>query len=283
LRVGIDTGGTFTDVVVLDEATGALTATKTPSTPHDHSLGFLTGAEKALAAAAAGGAAGWAGVGSVFHGTTVATNALLQADVSAEGRRDHGAAGGGRAGVSRLGFLTTAGFRHLLEIGRQSVPDGYGNSYFWVKPDRIVPLHLVREVPERLDATGTVLRPLDEEAVARQAAWFRDHGVAAVGVCLLHAYANPVHEQRVRDVFAEVYPECWVSISSDVLREYREYERSVTTLVDAFVKPSVATYVERLATPTRSPASRSRPCCRGRPPARSGRPPSPTPPGSTRW
>jgi N-methylhydantoinase A len=226
LRVGIDTGGTFTDVVVLDETTGALTTTKTPSTPSDHSVGFLTGAEKALASLPG---AGWAAVGSVFHGTTVATNALLQGDVAG------------------LGFLTTVGFRHVLEIGRQSVPDGYGNSYFWVKPDRIVPLHLVREVPERLDATGAVLRPLDEAAVVAQAAWFRAHGVTAVGVCLLHAYANPAHEWRVRDLFAETYPECSVSISSDVLREYREYERSVTTLVDAFVKPVVATYVERLA------------------------------------
>ncbi|HEX2563631.1 MAG TPA: hydantoinase/oxoprolinase family protein, partial [Acidimicrobiales bacterium] len=225
LRLGIDTGGTFTDVVVLDEATGALTTTKTPSTPADHSAAFLAGAEKGLAAA--GGA--WSGVASVFHGTTVATNALLQGEVTG------------------LGFLTTAGFRHLLEIGRQSVPDGYGNSYFWVKPDRIVPLHLVREVPERLDATGGVLRPLDEDAVLAQARWFRDRGVAAVGVCLLHAYANPAHEVRVRDLFADAYPECAVSISSDVLREYREYERSVTTLVDAFVKPSVARYVERLA------------------------------------
>jgi len=225
LRVGIDTGGTFTDVVVLDEVTGALTTTKTPSTPGDPSVGVLTGAEKALAA----DDNGWDDVASVFHGTTVATNALLQGEVTG------------------LGFLTTQGFRHLLEIGRQSVPDGYGNSYFWVKPDRIVPLHLVREVDERLDATGAVLRPLDEADAAAQAEWFRTHGVTAVGVCLLHSYAEPAHERRVRDVFAEVYPECSVSISSDVLREYREYERSVTTLVDAFVKPTVATYVERLA------------------------------------
>src|SRR4030095_1671701 len=140
-----------------------LTATKTPSTPHDHAVGFLTGADKAL------GDRPWAGVGSVFHGPTAATNALLQGEVTG------------------LGFLTTAGFRHLLEIGRQSVPDGYGNSYFWVKPDRIVPLHLVREVPERLDATGAVLRPLDEDAVVAQARWFRDRGVTAVGGCLLHA------------------------------------------------------------------------------------------------
>jgi N-methylhydantoinase A len=225
LRLGIDTGGTFTDVVVLDEGTGALTTTKTPSTPADHSAAFLAGAEKGLAAAGAA----WPGVVSVFHGTTVATNALLQGEVTG------------------LGFLTTAGFRHLLEIGRQSVPDGYGNSYFWVKPDRIVPLHLVREVPERVDATGGVLLPLDQDAVVAQARWFRDRGVAAVGVCLLHAYANPAHEVRVRDLFADEYPECAVSISSDVLREYREYERSVTTLVDAFVKPSVARYVGRLA------------------------------------
>lgn len=225
LRVGIDTGGTFTDVVVLDEATGALTTAKTPSTPADPSVGFLTGADRALAAAGAD----WGAVGSVFHGTTVATNALLQGDVTG------------------LGFLTTAGFRHLLEIGRQSVPDGYGNSYFWVKPDRIVPLHLVREVPERLEATGAVLRPLDEDAVVAQARWFRDHGVTAVGVCLLHAYANAAHEQRVRELFARAYPECSVSLSSDVLREYREYERSVTTLVDAFVKPHVAAYVQRLS------------------------------------
>ena len=225
LRVGIDTGGTFTDVVLLDEATGARTVAKSPSTPGDHAVGFLTAGDKALAAAGAG----WTDAGAVFHGTTVATNALLQGEVAG------------------LGFLTTAGFRHLLEIGRQSVPDGYGNSYFWVKPDRIVPLHLVREVPERLGAGGAVLRPLDEDAVVAQAAWFRDHGVTAVGVCLLHAYANPAHERRVRELFAEAYPGCAVSISSDVLREYREYERSVTTLVDAFVKPAVATYVERLA------------------------------------
>ncbi len=225
LRVGIDTGGTFTDVVVLDEVTGALTTAKTPSTPADPAVSFLTGADRALAAAGAD----WGAVGSVFHGTTVATNALLQGEVTG------------------LGFLTTAGFRHLLEIGRQSVPDGYGNSYFWVKPDRIVPLHLVREVPERLDATGAVLRPLDEDAVVAQARWFREHAVTAVGVCLLHAYAAAAHEQRVRELFAEAYPECSVSLSSDVLREYREYERSVTTLVDAFVKPHVAAYVQRLS------------------------------------
>ena len=225
VRLGVDTGGTFTDVVAVHEDTGDLVVAKTPSTPSDPAVGFMTGVHKVLDTLGLGGDA----VSAVSHGTTVATNRLL------EGR------------VENLGFVTNDGYEFLLEIARQSVPDGYGNSYFWVKPDRIVPLHLVREVPERLDAGGAVLRPLDEDAVLAEAAWFRDHGVTAVGVCLLHAYANPAHEQRVRDLFAEAYPECSLSISSDVLREYREYERSVTTLVDAFVKPTIATYVRTLA------------------------------------
>jgi N-methylhydantoinase A len=217
-------------VVAFDPTDGRLVTTKTPSTPADPSIGFLNGIDKVLSHLGTDGepAAGTE-VASVFHGTTVATNALLQ------------------GAVEGLGFLTTEGFRHVLEIGRQSVPDGYGNSYFWVKPDRIVPLHLVREVPGRLDATGAELRPLDEDAAAREARWFRDHGVTSIGVCLLHSYADPTHERRVRDIILAEHPDCWVSISSDVLREYREYERSMTTLVDAFVKPSVARYVATLA------------------------------------
>jgi len=226
LRIGIDTGGTFTDVVALDEDSGDVATTKTPSTPADPSRGFLDGIDKVLGLLGVGPEA----IAAVSHGTTVATNALLEQDFTG------------------LGFVTTEGFRHVLEIARQSVPDGYGNSYFWVKPDRIVPLHLVREVPERLDHTGAVVRPLDPDAVAETARWFAARGVTAVGVSLLHSYANPAHEQRVRDVFAREHPECAVSISSDVLREYREYERAMTTLVDAFVKPKVAAYVAGIQT-----------------------------------
>jgi N-methylhydantoinase A len=168
-------------------------------------------------------------VAGVVHGTTVATNALLEEEFAG------------------LGFITTAGFGHVLEIARQSVPDGYGNSYFWVKPDRIVPLHLVREVSERLDHTGEVVRPFDEAGAVDVARWFRGRGITAIGVCFLHAYANPEHERRMRDVLAREHPDASVSISSDVLREYREYERSVTTLVDAFVKPKVAVYLSGIA------------------------------------
>ncbi len=213
VRIGIDTGGTFTDVVATHPS-GRVFTTKVPSTPADPSVAFLRAIEKARAGDDL----------EVVHGTTVATNALLEDDF------------GG------LGFITTQGFRGLLEIGRQSVPDSYGNSYFWVKPDRIVPLHLAQEVSERLDRTGAVIREFDEDGARAVARWFREQGIACVGVCLLHSYMNPDHERRMREVLGEEHPECAVSISSDVLSEYREYERSVTTLVDAFVKPLVAAY-----------------------------------------
>ena len=221
LRIGIDTGGTFTDVVAFDERTGRLTTTKTPSTPADPAIGFIAGVQKILDRLGATGA----DVAAVSHGTTVATNQLL------EGR------------VGRLGFITTEGYEFVLEIARQSVPDGYGNSYFWVKPDRIVPAHLVKTVGGRLDHTGAQLRPFDEDGAVRVARWFRDRGITTLGVCFLHSYANPEHEERMRDVLAREHPDAVVSISSQVLREYREYERSMTTLVDAAVKPKVAQYV----------------------------------------
>jgi N-methylhydantoinase A len=225
IRVGVDTGGTFTDVVAFDEDSGALAATKTPSTPADPADGFMDGLAKVLAGLGVGPEA----VSAVCHGTTVATNQLL------EGR------------VDRLGFVTTEGFGALLEIARQSVPDGYGNSWFWVKPPRIVPADLVRTVGGRMDHTGAELRPLDEAQARAAARFLRDREVAAVGVCFLHAYANPAHERRMRELLAEEHPQAAVSLSSEVLREYREYERAMTTLVDAAVKPRVGRYVATIA------------------------------------
>ncbi|HJU00320.1 MAG TPA: hydantoinase/oxoprolinase family protein, partial [Actinomycetes bacterium] len=223
--MGVDTGGTFTDVVAFDEDSGELVATKTPSTPADPAEGFLEGIAKVLAVLGVGPEA----VSAVSHGTTVATNQLL------EGR------------VGRLGFVTTEGFGALLEIARQSVPDGYGNSWFWVKPPRIVPADLVRTVGGRLDHTGAELRPFDEDGARAVARFLRDRQVTAVGVCFLHAYANPAHERRMREVLAAEHPEAAVSLSSEVLREYREYERAMTTLVDAAVKPRVGRYVATIA------------------------------------
>lgn len=220
----MDTGGTFTDVVVLDERTGARTAVKTPSTPDDPARAFVAGVRAALERTAREPGDG----ATVAHGTTVATNRLL------EGR------------IGDLGLITNEGYRYILEIARQSVPDGYGNSFFWVKPDRIVPVHRVKTVPGRLDAGGNEVAPFDDDAAADVARWFAAHGVRAIGVCLLHSYADPAHEQRMREVLTAEHPDAVVSLSSDVLREYREYERTVTTLVDAAVKPVVADYLAAL-------------------------------------
>ncbi len=224
-RIGIDTGGTFTDVVAVEERTGRIFTTKVPSTPHDPSAGLVAGVRRIMAEVGIRPNQ----VTGLFHGTTVTTNAVLT-------RRFEG-----------LGLVVTQDFRHLLEIARQSVPDGYGNSFFWVKPDRIVPLHLVKEVPERCDFRGKLLRRLDRAAAAEVARWFKARGVQALGVCLLHSYANGAHERAVRQIFRREFPECDVSLSSEVMPEYREYERAVTTCMDAALKPHLKAYVRHAA------------------------------------
>jgi N-methylhydantoinase A len=224
VRIGIDTGGTFTDVVAVDEQTGQISTTKTPSTPSDPAEGFLAGVQKVLGQLGLDGSS----VSAVSHGTTVATNQLL------EGKLD------------RIGFITTEGYESVLEIARQSVPDGYGNSYFWVKPPRIVPADLVRTVRGRLAVSGAEVRPFDRDDAVAAARFFKDAGITTIGVCFLHAYANDAHEQQMLDVLRAEHPDAVVSISSQVLREYREYERSVTTLVDAAVKPRVGAYVTNI-------------------------------------
>src|SRR6188472_3806930 len=224
IRVGIDTGGTFTDVVAFDEDTGELVTTKTPSTPANPADGFIAGIEKILDVLDATGD----DITAVCHGTTVATNKLL------EGK------------VERLGFITTEGYEFMLEIARQAVPDGYGNSYFWVKPPRIVAADHVRTVGGRMDFEGHELRPFDEADAVAAARWFRDRGITTIGVCFLHSYANDEHELAMREVLRREHPDAVVSISTEVLREYREYERSMTTLVDAAVKPNVSRYVSNI-------------------------------------
>src|ERR1700729_292377 len=222
LRVGIDTGGTFTDIVCVDAASGAMRVTKVASTPSNPAIGLVRGVKAILGDAPLDALAGLA------HGTTVATNALLQGEIAG------------------LGLIVTEGFRHILEIARQAVPEGYGNSYFWVKPERIVPLRHVREVGGRLNFLGEELRPLDEARIRVAAQFFRRQGITTIGVCLLHSYANAAHERRVAEILAAEYPDCIVSLSRDVLPEYREYERAVTTLVDAFVKPHMDRYLKRI-------------------------------------
>jgi N-methylhydantoinase A len=225
LRIGIDTGGTFTDIVCIDHYSGSMRATKVSSTPSNPAVALVRGIQAILSQTGAD-------VGNVSvlaHGTTVATNALLEGEIAG------------------LGLIVTEGFRHLLEIARQAVPEGYGNSYFWVKPERIVPLRYVREVGGRLNFLGQELRPLDEDGVRAAARSFRQQAIGTIGVCLLHSYANPDHERRVAAIVREEYPECTLSFSCDVLPEYREYERAVTTLVDAFIKPHMHCYLARIS------------------------------------
>src|SRR4051812_6805386 len=224
LRIGIDTGGTFTDIVCVDSATGGMHVTKVPSTPANPAIGLVRGIEAILTKAGASSS----DLAGLAHGTTVATNALLQGEIAG------------------LGLIVTEGFSHILEIARQAVPEGYGNSYFWVKPERIVPLRYVREVGGRLNFRGRELRTLNEQDVRVAARFFCAQGIKAVGVCLLHSYANAAHERRVAEIVAAEYPACTISLSCDVLPEYREYERAVTTLVDAFVKPHMGRYLERI-------------------------------------
>jgi N-methylhydantoinase A len=219
-RIGIDTGGTFTDLVLLDSG-GGTTRLKVPSTPADPAWALIDGVRAVLELAPG------AVPEAVAHGTTVATNAMLEERFQS------------------LALVTTRGFRHVLEIARQSVPSGYGNSYFWVKPDRIVPLERVFEVTGRLSFRGEVLTPFDEAGARAVARELLRSGVRSVGVCFLHAYANPAHELRMREVLREEAPGVVVSISSEVWPEYREYERAMTTLVDAFVKPHVSGYLAR--------------------------------------
>jgi N-methylhydantoinase A len=202
--------------------TGTISTTKTPSTPHDPSLGLMNGVRKIAQLSGFGVEE----VSAVVHGTTTATNAVLQ--------RDFG----------RLGLVVTRGFRHVLEIARQSVPDGYGNSYFWVKPPRPVTLERVCEVGGRLDFRGEELEALAEEDVAAAAATFRHRGVDCIAVCLLHSYASPAHERRVGELLEELLPDAFVSLSSTVLPEYREYERAMTTILDALVKPFTRDYLQ---------------------------------------
>ena len=221
--IGVDTGGTFTDVTLLDPASGAVWTAKTPSTPDDPSQGFGNGIAEVLKVAGLTGG----DVARVLHGTTVATNLIL------EGKG------------ARAGLITTKGFRYVMEIGRQDVPRR-ASLFAWVKPRRPVPPEHIHEVAGRMDHQGRELAPLDEAAVRAAAADMVRHGIASIAVVLLHSYANPVHERRVAEILADALPGVPVSLSSDVLPVFREYERSMTTVLNATVKPVVSTYVDRL-------------------------------------
>ena len=223
LAVAVDIGGTFTDVALQDRATGRVWRAKTPSVPSDPSEAFMRGVGLALAQAGQGAKA----LDRVLHGTTVATNMILE---------NKGA---------KAALITTAGFRHVLTIGRQDIPRR-ANLYAWIKPARPVPASRVVEVRERIAAGGSVLEALDEASVRDAAQACREMGVTAVAICLLHAFANPAHERRTAEILMQELPGVAITASTDVLPVVREYERSLATALNAVVTPGVATYIARL-------------------------------------
>jgi N-methylhydantoinase A len=223
LIVGVDTGGTFTDVTLLDSETGQVWTGKTPSTPDDPSLGFSAAIATVLHTASVEAAQ----IGRVLHGTTVATNLILE---------NKGA---------RAALLTNQGFRYVLEIGRNDVPRG-ASLFSWIKPKRpIAPQHIF-EIAGRIDPRGEEIEALDEGVLRQAAAQIGTAGIRAVAVVFLHSYANPVHERRAAAILQEVLPAVTVSLSSDVLPVFREYERSMTTILNVTVQPVVGAYVARL-------------------------------------
>jgi N-methylhydantoinase A len=223
VRLGVDVGGTFTDLVLFDAASNRIHFTKTSSTPANQAEGVEQGISKVA------GIAGLtpADVSFFVHGTTVATNALLE-----------------RKGVT-CALLITEGFRDILQIGRQDRPKLY--DWFAQRPPALVPRALTFEVRERMLHTGDVHLALDEAQAIEAIGRAKAAGVTAIAVCLLHSYANVAHERRLGELIAQHFPEVEVSLSSDVIPEFREYERASTTAVNAYVMPIVRRYVARLA------------------------------------
>jgi len=222
LKVGVDVGGTFTDVCLLDAVSGEVWVDKLPSTVGDQSIAFVEGLMKVLQKAERGPAE----IDFLVHGTTVATNALLE----------HKGA--------RTALLTTRGFRDVLEIGTQQRRELY--SVVQSRPPVLVPRYLRREVTERVAADGTVVTPLDEDEARRVLSELADQGVETLAICLLFSFMNPEHERRLAELAAQIMPQAMVSVSSAISPEYREYWRMSTTAVNAYVIRPVFGYIGRL-------------------------------------
>jgi len=221
-RVGVDIGGTFTDVVVVAEDGDAVHCVKVLTTPDDPSQGFLHG----LAEASERFGMDMTAITFAVHGTTIATNTIIQ----------------GKGAPA--GLLTSAGFSDVLEIAYQTRPALY--DIFYEKPKPLVPRYRCIGIPERIAPTGEVLTALDEAAVERAARQLAAEGVEAIAVAFLHAYADPTHERRARDAIGRAVPGMIVVLSSDVCPEYREYARTSTAVVNAVLQPRVGPYIAQL-------------------------------------
>jgi N-methylhydantoinase A len=223
-RLGVDVGGTFTDLLLFDQASGAFWRHKTPSTPHDSSEGILNGV---MAVCDKAGVTP-ADIEYFLHGTTVATNAVL------EGKG------------ARVGLVVTEGYRQVMQIARSFVPGGLAGWIVWPKPEPLAALEDTFEIKGRMDARGRELRPIDDADIRRQLEKLKAQGVEALTVSLMNAYLNGAHEQRVGELAAEILPGVPVSLSHVVLPEMQEYERTLTTVANAAVRPVVGRYVRNL-------------------------------------
>ena len=221
-RLGVDIGGTFTDLVMMDEATGNLRLIKMSSTPQDPSIGFMNVTERVLGESEVDPAR----VSYLVHGTTVATNTII------EGKG------------AKTAFIATEGFRDVFEIGRQIRSTLY--DVFCDKPKPLIPRYLCREAPERLNYAGDILKPLNDESVREAIQQFKVENVESIAVCLLHAYINARHEKRVKEIIDEEMPGVFVSISSDLCPEMREYFRASTTAINSLLMPIVTLYLGQL-------------------------------------
>lgn len=223
-RLGVDVGGTFTDLLLVDDETGDLFRVKTPSTPADPSEGVLVGVRRICEES--GVAPGE--LEHVMHGTTVATNAMLEAK------------------GARVGLVTTQGFGQILHLARSQTPGPLAGWIIMVKPDPPAALEDTREAKERMSAQGEPVEPVDREQVKSIVNDLVDSGVETLTVSLINSYANPAHEREIRDVIHELHPGFPVTISSDVLPEFREYERTLTACMNSYVRPRVESYVRSL-------------------------------------
>ena len=218
-RLGVDVGGTHTDLVLLDTTSGELSVEKVASTPKNPALGVLAGIARFIAK----GVPPFE-IGFFAHGTTITTNALLEM---------RGA---------KVGLLITKGYRAVQEVQNQA-RDGNLFDYFYSKPAPIAPQSLTKEIPERCDYAGQVLRPLDRDAIRRAARELKDAGVDSIAVCYLFSFMNPRHEQETRTLIHEEFPEVHVSLSSEVLPRIREWPRLSTTLLNAYLEPVIVRYI----------------------------------------
>jgi N-methylhydantoinase A len=223
-RLGVDVGGTFTDLLLVNESTGQTWKAKVSSTPHDQSEGVLRGIERVCGLAQISPEA----IDHVMHGTTVATNTVLT--------------GTG----ARVGLVTTRGYRHVLQIARSFVPGGLGGWVIYNKSLPMAPLALTIEAHERVSARGAVVEKLDEARLREELKALGARGIEALTVSLINSFANDRHERRIKEIAEEVLPGIPVSLSSQVVPEMQEYERTVTTVANSYVRPRVQKYVHNL-------------------------------------